>query len=111
MRYEVRTLRETADILARAITHFGPQGAGLRVASQTMLGVVFEGGGGYVAVVVHSDVEEAVVELETREWDFPVRQFMQQIYQPRRWWHRWRTRRSRDVTHAASPFQILDNDE
>ncbi len=111
MRYEVRTLREPADILARAVTHFGSEGTGLRVGSQTMFGVVFEGGGGYVAVLVRPDVEDTVVELETREWDFPVRQFMKAIHQPRRWWHRWRPRRSRDVMPAASPFHILDNDE
>jgi hypothetical protein len=113
MRYQVITVQTPQEILEQAIRHFGPQGAGLHMTSQNLLGVVFQGGGGYVVVTLQPSAEETVVELETREWDFPVQQFMARIHRRRRWWQRWRwgsRRPSGEAPRASSPFRILDND-
>lgn len=109
MRYEVRTVLTPQEICTRAESHFGPQGAGLRLSNQHPLGMVFQGGGGYVALTLQADTDETVVELETREWDYPVQQFMAQIYKRRRWWHRWR-RRPPPPPPPQPTFPILDND-
>jgi hypothetical protein len=52
------------------------------MTSQSDTCLVFEGGGGHVAVAVQPETpstSQTVLELETREWDYPVRQFMQQV--------------------------------
>jgi hypothetical protein len=113
VRYQVNTVQTPQEVLERAMRHFGPQGAGVQVTSQNQLWMVFQGGGGHVAVTLQPGAEELVVELETREWDFPVRQFMAQIHRRRRWWQRWRwrpRRQSGEPPRASSPFHILDND-
>lgn len=82
MRYEVTTGLTPHEALARAITHFGPGGVGLDMTSQSDTCLIFEGGGGHVAVAVQPETpssSQTVLELETREWDYPVRQFMQQV--------------------------------
>jgi hypothetical protein len=62
MRYQVMTVQTPQEVMERAMRHFGPQGAGLHVTSQNLLGVVFQGGGGYVAVTLQPGAEETVVE-------------------------------------------------
>ncbi len=110
MRYQVRTERTAQEVLEQARAHFGPRGAGLQETSQNMLSVVFQGGGGYVAIAMQPGSSETVVELETREWDFSVRAFMAQVHTRRRWWWQrwWRQRRVRP--QHPTPFHILDND-
>jgi hypothetical protein len=106
MRYEVITGLMPAEVFERAISHFGPHGAGLQLTAQTSHGMVFQGGGGHVALSVVSAEPQTTLELETREWDYAVQQFMAQITR-RRWWHHWRRRRQ-----AAPPppeFPILNN--
>jgi hypothetical protein len=83
MRYEVTTQLTPAEALQRAIVHFGPQGTGLAVTDRNDAGVIFQGGGGHVAVTAclgKSPREKTTVELETREWDYAVRQFMAQVH-------------------------------
>ena len=41
--------------------------------------VYFEGGGGFVRVTASKREKRTGVELETREWDYQVKQFMQEI--------------------------------
>lgn len=110
MRYQVNTVWAPEAVLEQAKNHFGPPGAGLQVTSQNLLGVIFQGGGGYVAVTVRPESKHVVVELETREWDFPVQQFMRRL--PRRlpWWRLWRRRRPTEHSQSPTPFPILDQD-
>jgi hypothetical protein len=107
MRYEVTTRLTPGEALARAIRHFGPQGMGLAVTAQTHHSVVFQGGGGHVMVTVQPGVE-TTLELETREWDHAVRQFMAQVSGRRRWWHRL-LRRKRQPPAPPPSFTILNN--
>lgn len=109
MRYEVHTILSSQEICTRAEAHFGPPGAGLRLSTQHPLGMVFQGGGGYVALTLQPGADETVVELETREWDYPVQQFMAQVHKRRRWWHRWRRRPPPPPPPPQPTFPILDN--
>jgi hypothetical protein len=78
MRYQVTTVLTPHEVLEHAMAHFGPRGLGLAITSQTPLGLVFQGGGGYVAVMVQARTE-TILELETREWDYAVQQFMTHV--------------------------------
>jgi hypothetical protein len=78
MRYEVTTALTPQEAFERASAHFGPQGFGLEMTSRDERCLVFEGGGGYVAITSQTG-EKTTVELETREWDYAVQQFMKQL--------------------------------
>jgi hypothetical protein len=108
VRYEVRTQLPAHEIIERAIVHFGPRGVGLQLTAQRHLTLVFQGGGGHVAMTIHPGTDEIAVDLETREWDYPVRQFMGKIQKRRHWWQRWR-RKSPPAAPPPSDFHILDN--
>lgn len=118
MRYEVTTSLTPEEVIEEACNYFGPGRTGLEVTSQTSQGIVFQGGGGYVAIQIQP-AAETIVDLETREWDYPVQQFMARIGQ-RRWWSKWWRRRSNAAaakaraseanrTQEAPLFTILNN--
>jgi hypothetical protein len=107
MRYQVTTELTPRDALERAMMHFGSHGLGLTVTAQTPLGLVFQGGGGHVAITVQPG-DETTLELETREWDYAVRQFMTQCRRRRHWWQRV-LRRKRRTPSPPSGFSILNN--
>jgi hypothetical protein len=50
MRYQVTTSRTPREALEQALADFGPGGLGLQLTSQTNLSLVFQGGGGHIAV-------------------------------------------------------------
>ena len=68
-----------AKALEEAVKFFGPGGAGLTLTEQTESGVNFEGGGGFVAVRVCAKGKGSEVEVETREWEYQVKQFLGKI--------------------------------
>ena len=114
MRYEVTTSLTPEEVIEDALHYFGPGSTGLALTSQTSQGVVFQGGGGYVAIQVQQGVTTRVA-IETREWDYPVRQFMARIG-GRRWWSTWWQRGSKPpAPKGRTPepdqpiFKILDN--
>jgi hypothetical protein len=79
MRYEVTIALPLPEALERASAHFGPQGEGLEITGRDDRSIVFHGGGGYIAVTAQSG-ENTVLELETREWDRAVQEFMRQVH-------------------------------
>jgi len=79
MRYEVTTTLTPREALERAAVHFGPRGEGLDISGRDECCITFQGGGGYVTVTAQPG-EETTLELETREWDRAVQQFMQQVH-------------------------------
>jgi hypothetical protein len=79
MRYEVTTTLTPQEALEHAIAHFGPHGEGLDLTGRDERGIVFQGGGGFVAVTAQAG-EKTVLEFETREWDRAVQQFMRQVH-------------------------------
>jgi hypothetical protein len=107
MRYEVTTRLTPHEALEQATAFFGPGGVGLHALVQTPQRLMFQGGGGHVAITVHSGAP-TTLELETREWDAAVQRFMGQVHQRPRWWTRW-WRRKRPVAPPAPVFTILNN--
>lgn len=107
MRYEVTTGLTPRRAREQAIAYFGHSGMGLQVISQTPQGLVFQGGGGQVTITVQPGAT-TTLELETREWDFAVRRFMEQVSYRPRWWSRW-WRRKRSAAPPAPVFTILNN--
>ena len=94
MRYEVTTELTPREALERAIADFGSGGLGLAIISQSNLSLTFQGGGGYIAVTARPGAT-TTIELETREWDYAVQQFMARVHRRRSWWQRlWRRKRS-----------------
>ena len=67
--------------MALALDYFGPDGVGLTVKSQDATSVHLEGGGGYVVVRANMQANSPLtaVELESREWDYHVKQFLNEI--------------------------------
>ncbi len=114
MRYEVKTSLTPEEVIEDACHYFGPGRTGLEVTSQTAQGVVLQGGGGYVAIQVQV-ADNTIVDIETREWDYPVQQFMAHIGRRRWWWSNWWRRRSKPQVPApnrggeAPLFTILNN--
>jgi len=79
MRYQVTTMLTSRQALEQALADFGPSGVGLQITSQNNLGLVFQGGGGHIAVTAQPGAE-TTLELETREWDYAVEKFMALVH-------------------------------
>jgi hypothetical protein len=79
VRYEVTTELTPQQALERAIAYFGSGGQGLELTTKDELCLVFQGGGGYVAVTAQPG-DRTTLDLETREWDRAVRQFMAEVH-------------------------------
>jgi hypothetical protein len=79
LRYEVTTKLTPQEALERAIAYFGRGGQGLEITSKGDLYLVFRGGGGYVAITAQPG-DKTTLDLETREWDRTVRQFMAEVH-------------------------------
>jgi len=107
MRYQVITALTPRQALEQALADFGPGGLGLQITSQTNLGLAFQGGGGHIAVTAQPGAE-TTVELETREWDHAVQQFMARVHRRRHWWQGW-WRRKRPGTSRPVSFTVLKN--
>ena len=83
MRYEVKTHLTPPETMQEAIEYFGTQGVGLELTHQDHACLIFQGGGGHVAVTVDANgggKSQTTVQLETREWDYPVRKFMGKLH-------------------------------
>lgn len=78
-RYGKESKLSPTKVLEKAIEFFGPGGVGLEVKEQDEGCARFEGGGGHVFVRVCKGEKGTEVELETREWDYQVKQFMRKI--------------------------------
>jgi hypothetical protein len=66
-------------VLEKALEFFGPDGLGLEVKEEVEGCATFEGGGGHVFVSACEKGKGSEVDLETREWDYQVKQFMGKI--------------------------------
>ncbi|KON30964.1 hypothetical protein AC482_02425 [miscellaneous Crenarchaeota group-15 archaeon DG-45] len=74
-RYGKKTRLNPPEVIERAIRHFGEGGLGLEMVERTQEMVCFEGGGGHVTITACEN-DGTDVDLETREWDYQVREFM-----------------------------------
>lgn len=78
-RYSVETKLSPEEATKKAAAFFGEEGLGLEMTERNPCCLYFEGGGGHVLVTAYTGEKKTTVELETREWDYPVRQFMREI--------------------------------
>lgn len=78
-RYSVETKLSTEEAIKKATAFFGEGGLGLEMTERNPCCLYFEGSGGHVMVTTYTGEKKTTVELETREWDYPVRQFMREI--------------------------------
>jgi hypothetical protein len=107
MRYQVTTPLTPREALEQALADFGPSGLGLQLTSQTNLSLIFQGGGGHIAMTAESGAK-TMLEIETREWDYAVKQFMARVQRRRPWWQRWWRRKQSGASRPAS-FTVLDH--
>jgi hypothetical protein len=108
MRYEVITDATPREALEQAVTFFGPGGEGLQLTTQRPDSLIFQGGGGHVAITAKARGQQTVLDLETREWDRSVQKFMARVSRRQHWWKRWRKRR-KAVQTLTSELPILDH--
>jgi len=81
LRMGKETKQSPQAVLDKAAAFFGPAGLGLTLHQRSEEFVAFQGGGGYVTVTATRTAEDdrTTVDLESREWDYPVRQFLGEI--------------------------------
>lgn len=75
-----RTVNEPpARVMERAVSYFGPGGLGLTTQGIEDNCVNFEGGGGHVGISAREKDGKTDIELETREWDAQVPEFLKKL--------------------------------
>jgi len=78
-RYSRESKLPPDEVLRRAVDFFETE-LGLKVAERTECCLSFEGGGGHVTVsAARCEPDRTDVDLETREWDYQVKKFMEEI--------------------------------
>ena len=75
LQLNVRTKNKPEVVVRKALGFFGPGGYGLNITGQSDSCAYFEGGGGGVSVTTCADDKGTSVELETREWEYQVKEF------------------------------------
>jgi hypothetical protein len=89
MRYDVQTYMTPQEVEEAALAFFGVDRE-LELQSQGFGSLHFVRGGGHVTLTV-KDEDPVTVELETREWDAQVEEFMARVAR-KRWWRRlWKS--------------------
>ena len=68
---------DPATIIAKAEKFFGEAGEQLHPKERNACCIYFEGGGGYVVLTVASTGEKRTVEVETREFEYQARRFLE----------------------------------
>ncbi len=64
-------------VIERVESYFGAGGLGLKRVRDEAGILTFEGGGGHVTITLCAQQDLTLVLIETREWEFDVRRFMQ----------------------------------
>jgi len=77
-RYGKKTRIKPSEVIDRAERYFGSGGLGLKIVDRSDEMICFEGGGGHVTIIACQN-DETEVDLETREWDFQVKEFMNKL--------------------------------
>lgn len=68
------------EAIKRAVEFFGPGGYGLIIKQQTDECAYFEGGGGGIDVIACAEKKGSTVDIESREWDLQVKEFIGKIH-------------------------------
>ena len=70
---------EAEKVVEKAVEFFGEAGLGLEIRERSDCCVFFEGGGGHVNLFVELREKKTHVDLETREWDHQVQNFLRTL--------------------------------
>ncbi|MBI4181089.1 MAG: hypothetical protein HY528_04085 [Chloroflexi bacterium] len=80
LKVATKTKLSPEEAVKRAVKFFGPGGLGLQVKEENPECARFEGGGGGVDVTACAEGKGTSVELESREWDYQVKKFIEKIH-------------------------------
>jgi hypothetical protein len=73
------TKHSANEVVRRASDFFGTQGLGLEEKERNSCCIAFEGGGGYVSIRLVEAGGKRDVDVESREWEYQVKKFMETI--------------------------------
>jgi hypothetical protein len=79
LRIAKQTRLAPADVIERAARFFGKGGEELTETERTLCCIYFEATGGHVAVSVTDDSKRRTVDVETREFEYQAKQFLQKL--------------------------------
>ena len=79
IRIAKQTRLKPPNVIERASKYFGEGGEGLEEKERNPCCISFEGAGGYVAVSVVDEDKHTTVDIETREFDYQVKRFLETI--------------------------------
>jgi hypothetical protein len=79
IRIAKQTRLAPVDTIERASKFFGKDGEGLTETERNLCCIYFEGVGGYVAVSVVDDAKHRTVEVETREFEYQAKGFLEKL--------------------------------
>jgi len=74
-----KTTHSADEVLRRASGFFGPKGLGLAEKAGDACCTSFEGCGGYVLVTVVESEGKREVDIESKEWDYQAKRFLEMI--------------------------------
>ena len=79
----LRIFKETRlsaeEIISLASDFFGKAGVGLEEKSRDDCCISFEGGGGHVIITIGEGDGKNSVDVETREWEYPAKEFLDKL--------------------------------
>jgi hypothetical protein len=79
MNISTKSKHPPEEVIKRAVKYFGPDGYGLKVEEEGECCASFEGGGGGVRVTATAEKKGSTVDVESREWDYQARAFLETI--------------------------------
>ena len=79
IRIAKQTRLNAPDVIVRASGYFGAGGEGLEETERNPCCISFEGAGGYVAVSVVDEEKRRTVDVETREFEYQAKRFLDTI--------------------------------
>ncbi|MCF8107318.1 MAG: hypothetical protein K9K64_17710 [Desulfohalobiaceae bacterium] len=79
LRIAKQTRFRPEEIIDRAVKYFGKGGENLEEAGRDACCVTFEGGGGYVRVMISDESGRRTVDVESREFDFQAKEFLRKL--------------------------------
>ena len=74
-----KTQMSPGEVVKKAVEFFGADGYGLELKEEGADFALFEGGGGVVGISASPEGEKTQVTLDSREWDFQVKEFIGKI--------------------------------
>jgi len=79
LKLEKRTKKPPPEVIRKLKHFFGKGGLGLDLKEETPTCLTFEGGGGHVSATLCEEGAETRIDLETREWDYQVKEFASRL--------------------------------